>query len=469
LTQLIHAIVDHYRCPDAVAAFALSGRPGGDPGFFRFGRDTICFGSATLSSGGSLSDASTGPLYDVLDDVAVGCGSVSLPFDPNEIVDNLRCERYRANGHGRTGVGGGSMIRSLYYGLRPFLTLPIRRHIQRAYLNGWKDISFPRWPVDTTVEQCLERLLALSMKAHGVERVPFIWFWPDRAMSCAIMTHDVEHLSGRNFCSQLMDLDDAAQVASAFQIVPEGRYAVPDSFLDEIRSRGFEINVHDLNHDGRLFARRDDFLRAVERINEYGRRFRAAGFRSGALYRNQAWFDALDFSYDMSVPSVAHLDPQRGGCCTVMPFFIGKILELPVTTIQDYTLFHILNDYSLDVWKQQLDAITRRHGLASVIVHPDYVIEQRARTAYQRLLEHLARLRDERQMWIALPHEVDRWWRERRAMSIVPDGTGWRIEGPNRERARIAFANLVGDTLVFSFDDAAPVQEAILAESLMAH
>ena len=460
------AIVDHYRCPDTATSFELSGALRHGVGFFRFGPDTICFGRA---SNDSLSAAPDGPLHDALDDVAIGCGRVSLPFDPNEVVENLRYERYRANGNGYLdGLPGGSTARSLYYGVRPFLPVSIRRHIQRAYLNGWKDIPFPQWPVDRTVEQCLERLLALSMKAQGVETVPFVWFWPDRAMSCAIMTHDVEHLSGRDFCSQLMDLDDAAKIKSAFQIVPEGRYSVPGSFLDEIRSRSFEINVHDLNHSGRLFASRHDFMSSVDRINEYGRRYRAVGFRSGALYRNQAWFDALDFSYDMSVPSVAHLDPQRGGCCTSMPFFIGRILELPVTTVQDYTLFHILNDYSLDIWKRQLDAITRQHGLASFIVHPDYVIEKRARTTYQRLLEHLSRLRDERQMWIALPHEVDRWWRQRREMSVVRDGSHWRVEGPNKDRARVAFATLAGDTLAFSFEEDTPARAATLAGSVMA-
>jgi hypothetical protein len=249
-----------------------------------------------------------------------------------------------------------------------------------------------------------------------------------------------------------MDLDDAAGIKSSFQIVPEGRYPVPDSFLDEIRARGFEINVHDLNHSGELFTSREAFDSAAPRINGYGRRFGAAGFRSGALYRNQAWFDGLEFSYDMSVPSVAHLDPQRGGCCTVMPYFIGRMLELPVTTIQDYSLFHILNDYSIDIWTRQLDAITRQHGLASFIVHPDYVIEKRARATYQALLEHLARTRDERQMWIALPREVDRWWRQRSDMSIVRDGAGWRIRGFGSERARIAFATLAGDKVVFSFE-----------------
>ncbi len=40
------------------------------------------------------------------------------------------------------------------------------------------------------------------------------------------------------------------------------------------------------------------------------------------MYREQRWFDAFEFSYDMSVPNAAHLEPQRGGCCTVMPYFL---------------------------------------------------------------------------------------------------------------------------------------------------
>ncbi|MFL4245770.1 hypothetical protein, partial [Escherichia coli] len=82
------------------------------------------------------------------------------------------------------------------------------------------------------------------------------------------------------------------------------------------------------------------FLERAKEINRYAREFQCGGFRSGAMYREQQWYDAFEFSYDMSVPNVAHLEPQRGGCCTVMPYFIGKILELPLTTIQDYSLFH---------------------------------------------------------------------------------------------------------------------------------
>src|SRR5580700_9910875 len=103
--------------------------------------------------------------------------------------------------------------------------------------------------------------------------------------------------------------------------------------------------------------RRAEFLRRAKHINLYGLKFGAEGFRSAVLYRNLDWYDALEFSYDMSVPNVAHLDPQQGGCCTVFPYFIGKVLELPVTATQDYSLFHILNDYSTSLWKRQISLI----------------------------------------------------------------------------------------------------------------
>src|SRR5207253_3379879 len=198
---------------------------------------------------------------------------------------------------------------------------------------------------------------------------------------------------------------------------------------------------------------REGFLRRVERINHYGEEFGAIGFRSGALYRNADWFAALDFSYDMSFPNVAHLDPQGGGCCTVLPFFIGNILELPLTATQDYSLFHMLNDYSIDLWTRQIALITEKHGLVSFVVHPDYVIEKRARETYQRLLDHLAQLRADARLWIALPGQVDQWWRERSQMKVVRSRGGWRIEGRGKERARLASGTLVGDKLTFTIEE----------------
>jgi hypothetical protein len=221
--------------------------------------------------------------------------------------------------------------------------------------------------------------------------------------------------------------------------------------LSEIRQRGFEINVHDLNHDGNLYRERKMFLDRVQRINQYGKQFRAVGFRSGALYRNLDWYDSLDFSYDLSVPNVGHLEAQRGGCCTVMPFFIGKILQLPLTTTQDYSLFEILRTYSIDLWKKQADLILEKHGLLSFIVHPDYIMEKKSQDTYKSLLEYIVPMRSDGKIWVALPREVNNWWRQRRQMKLVSCDGAWSITGTGSERAKIAYAVIDGDKISYEF------------------
>jgi hypothetical protein len=438
------AFVEHYRCPEELATFSLDGPLSDDRGYFRFGPDTICYGN---TSPGLASETAGEAFYDALSDVTADRSGLKLPFNPTEVATNLRYERY-VLGNRSTGPDA-SMLRKAYYLARPFLGVPVRKHLQRIRLRGWKDIQFPKWPVDATVESLFERLLGLLLSGHKGERIPFVWFWPDGFQSCVMMTHDVETSHGRDYCSRLMDLDAGHGVKSAFQIVPEGRYQVSTAFLDGIRDRGFEINVHDLNHDGYLFSDRQVFLQRSEQIKRYAHEYGASGFRSAILYRNPDWLEALDFEYDMSVPTSGHLEAQQGGCCSVMPFFIGSTLELPLTTTQDYSLFHILNDYSIDVWKRQVDAIREKHGLASFIIHPDYVMEARSRNTYNRLLAYLGQLESEGDSWFALPAEINRWWRDRSEMTLTRHGNSWEIEGAGKERAQIAYATLEGDRIVY--------------------
>jgi hypothetical protein len=447
------ALLDYFRCPDHLAEIEVNGRLSSEEGFFYFGRDTICFGRC---SGARPSQHLTHNVPDVTQSANFDGDRVRLPFDFSQVVDNLRYERYHVNSKPTLEkITGGSVSRKIYYSLRPILPVSVRKHLQRVRLRGWEKINFPHWPMDCTVESLMGSAMSLLLKRSRTDKIPFIWFWPDGAASCAIMTHDVEATAGRNFCKELMDLDDSFGVKSAFQIVPEMRYEARQDFLDTFRNRGFEVNVHDLNHDGALFQDKNEFLRRAERINRYSKEFQTHGFRAGAMYRNQDWYSAFDFSYDMSVPNVAHLEPQRGGCCTVMPFFIGDILELPLTTAQDYSLFHILGDYSIDLWKQQIELILQWNGLISFIIHPDYIVEKRAREVYLDLLGHLARLRADKKFSMALPRDVDRWWRSRRQMKLVPAGKTWRIEGPQSERARIAYASLDGERLTYTVNDSA--------------
>jgi hypothetical protein len=163
----------------------------------------------------------------------------------------------------------------------------------------------------------------------------------------------------------------------------------------------------------------------------------------------------------MSVPNVAHLEPLRGGCCTVMPYFIGKIIELPLTTAQDYSLFHILNDYSTNLWKQQLALIRERNGLMSFLTHPDYLMERRARNVYESLLDYLRQMVAREKIWAALPGDVDRWWRARSQMRLVSRGDEWEIVGPQKEKARLAYAVLDGGRLVYELAGDSPRKSAV--------
>jgi len=160
------------------------------------------------------------------------------------------------------------------------------------------------------------------------------------------------------------------------------------------------------------------------------------------MYRNFAWYDAFSFSYDMSAPNVAHLDPQRGGCCTIFPYFIGDILELPLTTTQDYPIFNIIRSDPMEMWSNQTETIVARHGLVSFIIHPDYILEREKQDLYRNLLQMLKKYSKERNVWLALPGEVDTWWRERANMSLECTDGDWSVRGAGSNRATVAYARL---------------------------
>ena len=120
----------------------IEGHLNGSRGFFRFGADAVCYGQAA----GNTRPYVNGNLFDALQAVRLDENKVLLPFDVNQVLNNLRYERYVAN-------GGGTWLeaawaKDAYYRLRPYLPVGLRKHLQRAYLRGWEARTFPNWPVD---------------------------------------------------------------------------------------------------------------------------------------------------------------------------------------------------------------------------------------------------------------------------------------------------------------------------------
>src|SRR3984893_16756075 len=83
--------LEYFRCPANSVDFRLKGELLSDPGFFRVGADLTCYGRV---SAGHTSHESFGALDDVFSDVSLEENACILPFDLDEVVENLRFERY---------------------------------------------------------------------------------------------------------------------------------------------------------------------------------------------------------------------------------------------------------------------------------------------------------------------------------------------------------------------------------------
>jgi len=70
-----------------------------------------------------------------------------------------------------------------------------------------------------------------------------------------------------------------------------------------------------------------------------------------------------------------------------------------------------------------------------------------AKAVATELLAEISRLQTDENVWMALPMEVDTWWRQRSQMTLIPDGNTWKIKGTGAERARVGHVFLDGDSV----------------------
>lgn len=234
----------------------------------------------------------------------------------------------------------------------------------------------------------------------GSERAPEGWTgWPEGKKFALVLTHDVEGPEGLRKCRELMRIEMEMGFRSSFNFIPEGTYRVPLELREELVRNGFEVGIHDLKHDGQLFDNRKEFDRRAARINGYLSDWGAVGFRSGFMLNELEWFHELNLDYDASTFDTDPFEPQPYGRNTIFPFFVPRptplptmgangqtngycstatnrkrgFVELPYTLPQDHTLFLILREQSIDIWKRKIDWIAQNGGMALLDTHPDYM------------------------------------------------------------------------------------------------
>ncbi|HEY7455838.1 MAG TPA: hypothetical protein VH703_01075 [Solirubrobacterales bacterium] len=356
-------------------------------------------------------------------------------------------ERYRETG------GRRSLPLSAYYALKPLLPRRLQIAMRRRYAKRQRRTEFPRWPVEPLLVERRRDALRDELERRGAERLPTLASWPDGRRCAAILTHDVEGPAGVANVGKVVEIERRHGFASSWNFVAEW-YPIPDGLFDSVRAAGGEIGLHAIKHDGRLFESRARFESELPAIHRYLDEWGAVGFRSPATHRNPAWMPELGALYDSSFPDTDPFEPQPGGCCSILPFFLGETVELPITLVQDHTLWEILREQTIELWTEKCDWIVANGGLINPIVHPDYLDTPARLRMYEEFLEYLAAQRD---CWHALPMEVAAWWRTRAELRLVEDGDGAHIEGDGAERARIVWVSRGGGGLTFELElEAAP-------------
>ena len=66
-------------------------------------------------------------------------------------------------------------------------------------------------------------------------------------------------------------------------------------------------------------------------------------------------------------------------------------------------------------------------GMALLVTHPDYLLDDERLGTYERFLEAEA---SDDSVWRALPGEVASWWRSRAQSRLERVATGWQLVGP---------------------------------------
>jgi hypothetical protein len=321
------------------------------------------------------------------------------------------------------------MIRNrVYYAIKPILPSLARLGLRRWYCRRKLLQAGGTWPI-----------------FPDSEKLPPNWpGGPDGKKFALILTHDVEGLVGLQRCLQVMQLELGMGFRSSFNFIPEGSYEVSRELRMELERNSFEVGVHDLHHDGRLYSSFRAFSRRAQRINHYLREWGAVGFRSGFMFHNLDWAHQLHILYEASTFDTDPFEPQPDGVGTIFPFWVpgptgssgrnaalqtGSLetafsaefpgyVELPYTLAQDSTLFLFLGESNPDIWIRKLDWVASNGGMVLLNTHPDYMAFTRTPKSaweypvghYQRLLEYL-REKHKGAYWHVTAAELANWYK----------------------------------------------------------
>ncbi len=291
------------------------------------------------------------------------------------------------------------------------LQIMLRRGLVRRKRSACLDI----WPID-----------------ENAKAQPKGWKgWPERKRFALILSHDIDTSQGQNKCIDLLKLDQRFGFRSSFNFVPE-KYDVRIDLFHIIKKQRFEIGVHGLYHDGKLFSSKKVFDRQAIKINKYLEEWGAKGFTSPSTHHNLEWTQELKIQFGISTFDTDPFEPQSDGVKRIFPFWVNGhpnhqgYVELPYTLPQDFTLFILMKEKNIDIWKKKLDWVVENGGMALLNTHPDYMnfngekltLEEYPAEYYEEFLSYI-KTKYDNQYWHVLPSEMASFWIENISKNIL--------------------------------------------------
>ena len=332
---------------------------------------------------------------------------------PLKVMSLIQTEKQFGLGHWEL-----SRKKKLYYKfVRPILPESLRPFFRTLFLSKQREKFILEWPIENRYVKFQFEILKNLLLIKGLKTAKFIHFWPNGHRFAFILTHDVETKKGQQFVRELISIEEQYGFRSSFNFVPEG-YQVDSKLLVELKNRGFEVGVHGLKHDGKLYASKNIFNKRTIKINQYLKNWNAIGFRSPLTHRNPEWMQSLDIEYDLSFFDTDPYEMIPGGTLSIWPFQMGHFIELPYTLPQDHTLLITIRENSPCLWLKKVEFIEKYFGMVLLNAHPDYLINSNNLAVYEKFLQEMAKRRN---YWHTLPRDVARWWRERNSIKIGKD------------------------------------------------
>jgi glycosyltransferase involved in cell wall biosynthesis/peptidoglycan/xylan/chitin deacetylase (PgdA/CDA1 family) len=298
------------------------------------------------------------------------------------------------------------LLNKAYYLLKPLIPWRLRTLLRRNRAERLRVQFADVWPIDP-------RSAVAPPNWPG---------WPEGKKFAFVLSHDVEWTKGYERVEKLMAVEQKHGFRSSFNFVPERDYRVSKPLRDRLVREGFEIGVHGLYHDGKLYSSKAEFARRAARIREYAKEWGAVGFRSPLMQHNLSWLHDLEMEYDSSTFDTDPFEPEPDGFGTIFPFWVecpngDGFVELPYTLPQDFGLFIVLREKTIDIWKKKVDWIAEHGGMALLNTHPDYLCfdgtpqaDEVPISLYEELLTYV-REKYSGQYWAALPREVAQHYR----------------------------------------------------------